>query len=86
MIRVSLPDVPDRTGKKFDEAVKMRLETKLPYFLPSYTVQEIAVLAPANFSGALVRCSNGDAGSECLAFCNGRAWFVVELGSRVSIS
>lgn len=85
MRSVPLPDAPERAGSLFDRVVKERLETPLPVSLPVYTYQELKALTPANYAGVLVRCSNGHAGFECLAYCNGRAWKVIELGASISL-
>ena len=39
---------------------------------------------PAGEEGSVVYCSNGDAGSPCLAVHNGTDWKVVALGATVS--
>jgi hypothetical protein len=82
MIKIQIPDTADRD---FLRAVKSRFETKVPLELPIYTVQHLQTLTAANYAGHVVRCSNGDAGSECLAYCDGFNWRVVQIGSNVSL-
>jgi len=86
MKSVAIPDVPNRPGNSFDKRVKERLETVLPAKLPVYSYQQLSKLNVNSYAGTLVVCSNGNAGNECLAYCNGRAWFAVSLGNRISIS
>lgn len=86
---IAIPDIPDNIGPSmsgFLRAVKNKLEATEELCLKNYTVQQLNNLTASNYSGRLVRCTNGNAGSECLAYCNGYAWYVVELGSKVSIS
>lgn len=55
--------------------------------LPSYTVAELVGIDPtaaANI-GKWVHCSNGAAGSECMAYCNGTSWLRVLLGAAVAV-
>lgn len=78
--------IPDTTNKGFASAVKARLETQTPVELPVYTVQHLNTLTTRNYAGTLVRCSNGDSGSECLAFCDGFNWRVIALGSNISLT
>lgn len=56
--------------------------------LQSFTVAELAAAPnlPAQRAGALVACSNGAAGSACLAFSNGTAWKVVAIGATAAAS
>jgi len=86
MIKITIPDLPNRTGTEFDRAVKERLETPCPSKLPIHTVQELQALTAKNHTGYLVRCSNGNAGDECLAYCDGFKWVVVALGARISLT
>lgn len=52
--------------------------------LPTYAVATLP--AAASSSGMLVICSDGDAGSPCLALCNGTAWLRIVLGAAVATS
>lgn len=58
--------------------------------LPSYTVAQLGAsdMAPtiADNAGRLVHCSNGAAGSACLAYCNGTNWLRVVFGAAVATS
>ena len=83
---IDIPDVPQRDGNDFDNAVKERLTSAHPTKLPIYTVQELEDLTASLFKGYLVRCSNGDAGSECLAYCDGFNWKAIQLGSNIALS
>ena len=83
---IDIPDIPERDGNDFDRAVKERLTSAHPVKLPIYTVQQLDVLTPRLFEGYIVRCSNGDAGSSCLSYCDGFNWKVVQLGSNISLS
>lgn len=51
-----------------------------PVTLPTYTV----AAAPAAQDGSIIYCSNGDAGSPCLAVRSGGAWLRVALGAAIS--
>ena len=51
--------------------------------LPSYTVAEAAALGNVA-SGQVIYCSNGDAGTPCLAVYSVNAWRVVSLGANIS--
>lgn len=58
-----------------------------PFTLASYTVAELASDYPASsHPQAVVYCSNGDAGSPCLAVSDGTDWKRVALGAAVSAS
>jgi hypothetical protein len=84
-----IPDVPEKIGidlKEFLTAVKTVLDNPEVLNLESYTVQELSSLLARNYENKVVVCSNGNAGAECLAYCNGRAWHVISLGDRISIS
>ncbi len=86
LLKIALPDIPNRDGKLFDKAVKERLETRAPVEIPVYTYQELSSLTASLYTGYLVRCSNGDSGDECLAYCDGFNWKVIALGSNISLS
>jgi len=83
---VDIPDVPDRAGSDFDRAVREKLTSAQPVELPIYTAQQLNALTASIWRGHIVRCSNGDAGSECLAYCTGFNWKVIELGGNISLS
>ena len=51
--------------------------------LPTHTTAELEALTAAEHAGTLVRCADGDAGAECLAFCDGTGWFRISLGAPV---
>lgn len=51
--------------------------------LPQKTVSEIAAIA-SPVVGDVVNCSNGDAGSPCLAVYNGTDWLRIALGAAIS--
>lgn len=58
-----------------------------PFTLSSYTVAELTDDYPASsHPNAIVYCSNGDAGSPCLAVSNGTAWKRIALGATVAAS
>lgn len=82
---IDIPDVPERDGNDFDESVKERLTSAHPVKLPIYTVQQLNLLTPITFKGYIVRCSNGDAGAECVTYCDGFNWKVITLGSNISL-
>lgn len=86
IIKIAIPDVPNREGEIFDKAVKERMETRVPAELPVFTYQELSALTASLYQGDLVRCSNGDAGDECLAYCDGFNWKVIALGSNIALS
>jgi hypothetical protein len=54
----------------------------LPVRLPSYTVAGLP--SAASHTGAIVYCSNGAAGSPCVAFSNGTNWLRTDNNSAVS--
>jgi len=86
LVTTDLPDVPERPGDDFDRAVFERLAYAHPMRLPTYTVQELNSLTAGLYEGYIVRCSNGDAGDPCLAYCNGRVWKVISLGDTIALS
>lgn len=53
--------------------------------LPSFTVAELAAM-PSPEDGMLVRCSDGDAGSPCLAMYDVDSFKRISLGLAVSES
>jgi hypothetical protein len=55
-----------------------------PVPLPTYTVAELP--AAVGNAGALVYCSNGNAGVACLAISNGTNWLRIGLGAAVAAS
>jgi hypothetical protein len=60
-------------------------DTSTPFRLISKTVAELASDYPAaSYSGAVVYCSNGNAGVACLAVSNGTSWLRIALGAAVS--
>lgn len=52
-------------------------------FLGSYNVAGIPSPA-SNYTGSMLYCTNGDAGSPCLAVSNGTNWLRIALGTAVS--
>ncbi len=52
--------------------------------LPTFTVATLP--AAATNEGRLVRCSNGAAGSPCLAISDGTNWLRIALGTAVATS
>jgi hypothetical protein len=50
--------------------------------LPEYTVAGLP--SPTSNTRRIVYCSNGDAGSQCLAFSDGSFWKVIAIGANVS--
>ncbi|MDK2957820.1 MAG: hypothetical protein PWQ57_3318 [Desulfovibrionales bacterium] len=50
--------------------------------LPSYTVATLP--GAAEYNGSLVVCSNGAAGSPCLAYSDGENWLRLAFGAAVS--
>lgn len=83
---IDIPDVPIRDGDDFDRAVKERLISEHPSLLPIFTVQQLDALTARLFKGYLVRCSNGNAGAECLAYCDGFNWQIVALAGNISLT
>lgn len=62
-------------------------DASTPFRLISKTVAELAADYPAaSWNGAVVYCSNGAAGSPCLAVSNGTSWLRVTLGAAVAAS
>jgi hypothetical protein len=60
-------------------------DASAPFRLFSGTVAELNADYPASsWANALVYCTNGNAGSACLAVSNGTAWKVVALGATIS--
>ena len=58
-----------------------------PFTLATYTVAELAADYPAaSHPSAAVYCTNGDAGSPCLAVSNGTSWLRIALGAAVAAS
>lgn len=53
-----------------------------PLQLRSYSINQLP--SAANHNQSIVYCSNGDAGSPCLAFSNGTNWLRILLGATVS--
>jgi hypothetical protein len=86
LTKIAIPDVPERTGEEFDRQVKEWIENPLPFKLPIYTYQELITVNAGLWNGYIVRCSNGDAGDECLAYCDGFNWKVIQLGSNIALS
>lgn len=86
LIKTPVPEVPKRTGRLFDTAVKEWIESPQPVELPVYSYQQLIDLTPRRYPNTIVVCSNGDAGDECLAYCDGFNWRVVALGSNISLS
>ena len=86
ILLTGIPDIPNRPGTEFDRAVKERLEIPFPVKLPIYTVQKLQTLTAKLYPGHIVRCSNGDAGDECLAYCTGQKWVAIQLASKISLT
>ena len=89
IFKTAIPDIPKDTPNamvKFFRAIKNRLDKPQAVELPVYTAQDLNATTARLHAGKLVRCSNGDTGDECLAYCDGFNWKVVQLGSTVSIS
>lgn len=54
---------------------------------PIYTTAELdadILLPVADNEGKIVRCSDGDTGSECLAYSDGTDWLRIVLGAAVA--
>jgi len=83
---IDIPDAPSRSGSHFDRAVKEKLDSAQPVKLPIFTTQQLNSLTARLFAGYIVRCSNGDAGDECIAYCNGFTWKVLQLGDNIALS
>jgi hypothetical protein len=82
LLQTPLPDAPK---DEFSRAVRTKLEAFEPVRLPSYTVQQLNDTTPSMYSGYLVRCSNGNSGAECLAFCDGFKWKIIDIGNEISL-
>jgi hypothetical protein len=82
ILETPLPDAPNN---EFDRAVKTRLESFCPVKLPVYSYQKLQETSPSLYAGYLVRCSNGNSGGECLAYCDGFNWRVVQVGANISL-
>lgn len=52
--------------------------------LSTYTVAQLP--AAAAHKGRLVHVSNGNAGTECLAYSNGTSWLRIVFGAAVATS
>lgn len=83
-MRILTKSLPEATTE-FEKAVKDFLENQHPARVPIYTYQDLIAANPRNYSGYIVRCINGDAGDECLAYCDGFTWQVVELKGKISL-
>lgn len=60
-------------------------DTSDPFRLLSATVAELASTYPAaSWDAGVVYCTNGNAGSPCLAVSNGTSWLRIALGAAVS--
>jgi hypothetical protein len=79
-----LPRKTSATTGKTDENVRGGIGLRLH----SFTVAELATpdFLPAKHPGAIVACSNGNAGNPCLVFSNGTAWKVIALGATAAAS
>lgn len=87
--KVAIGNIPagiDRGLQVFLMSIKTYLETTQASELPVYTAEQLNSTTAKINTGKLVRCSNGDTGSECLAYCDGFNWKVVQLGNTVSSS
>ena len=78
------PETKDANLNSFLWAIKNRLESPYPLHLGSHSVGELNALSKRQFANHVVSCSNGNAGDECLAYCDGFNWYVIELGSEIS--
>ena len=76
--KVSVQQLQDYLDENADAAASG------PLALADYSVAELPS-ASAN-PQAIVYCSNGDAGSPCLAVSNGTSWLRVALGAAVAAS
>ena len=83
---LNIVDIPDVESSDFNLAVKERLVNAHPVKIPMFTYQYLMELDAGLFAGYLARCSNGDAGDECLVYCDGFNWKVISLGSNISLS
>lgn len=60
-------------------------DTPDPFRLISATVAALNADYPAtSWSGAIAYCTNGDAGSPCLAVSNGTTWRRIALGATIA--
>jgi hypothetical protein len=58
-----------------------------PFRLIQVTVAKLAADYPAaSWTGGVVYCTNGNAGSPCLAVSNGTSWLRIALGAAVAAS
>jgi hypothetical protein len=58
-----------------------------PFRLIQVTVAELAADYPAaSWTGGVVYCTNGAAGSPCLAVSNGTSWLRIAFGAAVAAS
>jgi hypothetical protein len=86
---ISLPDIPENLPEglgDFLQVLKNKLETPEEIQLKTYSVQELESLTAKNYAYRVVRCTNGDAGAECIAYCDGFAWYAIELKAKVARS
>jgi hypothetical protein len=88
---IVISQIPDVYGASpslaaFIRAVKTRLTGAQPVKLPVYTTEQLNAETARLHEGKIVRCSNGNAGSECLAYCDGLNWKIIELGGDISSS
>ena len=86
MARQAAPKIKKgRFGGRETTAALARLASGEAISLPSYTVAQLTGGLAANLNeGRLVYCSNGAAGSPCLAYSNGANWLRITLGAAVS--
>ena len=85
--KTAIPAVPVDVNPgllRFLQAIKVRFDTVQSTELPVYTTEELKATVARLHTGKLVRCSNGNAGAECLAYCDGLNWKIIELGATVS--
>jgi hypothetical protein len=71
-----------KRGKQGAKAVSKALDDAIR--LDSFAVA--ALPAAASHTGKLVHCTNGAAGSPCLAYSNGTDWLRIVLGAAVATS
>jgi hypothetical protein len=57
-----------------------------PVELAVYSVSDLSAMLPASYAYQVVYCSNGDAGSACLAASDGSAWRRIVFGAAVSLT
>ena len=53
-----------------------------PAVVPTFTVATLP--SAATYKGQILQCSNGSAGSNCLAWSDGTNWKVIALGATCS--